>query len=148
MFSKRWITPIAKVFRELGANHVLVVHSRDGLDEISLAERTDVAELRDGEVTEYDIGPEDFGITRIDDIGALCVDSAEASLEMITAVLSGVPGPATDMVILNTGATLYAAGKADSIAAGVSAARDVLAGGAAMEKLQALARFTGQFRSD
>jgi anthranilate phosphoribosyltransferase len=147
VFDSRWLRPIAEVFHELGARHVLVVHSDDGLDEISLAAPTQVAELNGGRVEAYSIKPEDFGLTRIESIGELVVDNAARSLEMVTAALSGVPGPAANMVALNAGATLYAADAAKDIAAGVRRAQELLSSGAGMEKLEALARFSSQFEA-
>ncbi len=148
VFAPNWVRPVAEVFHELGAHHVLVVHSADGLDEISLAAPTAVAELRDGAVSEYRIAPADFGLEPIDDIHQLAVDSAAASLAMVTAVLSGEPGPAADMVALNAGATIYAADRADSLAGGVDRAREILASGESMGKLQALAAFSSRFKNE
>ncbi len=148
VFARRWVKPIAEVFHELGADHVLVVHSDDGLDEISLAATTTVAELKGGAVSEYEIAPADFGIAPIDDIHELAVESAAASLETVTAVLSGAPGPAADMVALNAGATIYAADRASGIGEGVARAREILATGGAMEKLKALAEFSSRFTAE
>ncbi|KAA3624483.1 MAG: anthranilate phosphoribosyltransferase [Proteobacteria bacterium] len=145
VFSSRWLRPIAEVFHELGAIHVLVVHSDDDLDEISLAAPTSIAELKQGEITEYSVSPDDFGLARIDDIGDLAVDSAAASLETVMSVLSGVPGPAADMVALNAGATIYAADRAESIADGVKQAREILREGRAANTLKSLAEFSGNF---
>ncbi len=144
VFDRKWVRPVAEVFHELGAHHVLVVHSDDGLDEISLAAPTTVAELRDGAVDEYRVQPADFALAAIDDIEELTADSAEASLRMVTAVLSGVPGPAADMVALNAGATLYAADVVADIGAGVARAREILSAGEGMARLKALAAFSSR----
>ena len=148
VFAPNWVRPVAEVFHELGANHVLVVHSADGLDEISLAAPTAVAELKSGAVSEYEIAPSDFGLEPIADIRELAVDSATASLEMVTAVLSGIPGPAADMVALNAGATIYAADRAESLAHGVTRAGEILASGDSMEKLKSLAAFSSRFKNE
>lgn len=145
VFSPRWLRPIAEVFHELGALHVLVVHSEDGLDEISLAAKTSVAELKAGRIEEYSIQPSDFGIKQIGDIRQLGVESADASLEMVMSALSGVPGPAADMVALNAGATIYAADRTESLADGVTRAQEILRSGDAVAKLKALAAFSSRF---
>lgn len=135
VFAARWVEPLAQVLKSLGSEHVLVVHSDDGMDEISIAAATTVAELKDGEVTSYRIEPEQFGIER-QPVDSLVVDSPEESLRLIREALSGKPGPAHDMVVLNAGAAIYAAGASDSLAAGVAKAREAIAAGAATRKLQ------------
>jgi len=111
-----------------------VVWGRDGMDEISLGAGTLVGELRDGEVREYEIHPEDFGIA-MSASRNLKVDGPDSSIALLRAVLAGQPGPALDVVALNAGAALYVAGMADSIADGLSKARTVIESGAAAEKL-------------
>jgi anthranilate phosphoribosyltransferase len=138
VFSKELVEPLAQVLANLGSNHVLVVHSEDGMDEISIGAPTFVAELKDGEVTTYTIEPEDFGLARAD-LASLKVEDAAQSLAVVKGVLENRPGPARDIVQLNAGAALYVAGLADSLAAGVSKAGEVLASGAALSKLAALA---------
>ena len=135
VFAPRWVEPMAHVLKALGSEHVLVVHSDDGMDEISLAAATQVAELKSGEVTTYRIEPEQFGIAR-QPVGALEVHSPEESLQLIREALAGTPGPAHDMLVLNAGAAIYAAGVSDSLPAGVAKAREVIATGAARRKLQ------------
>ena len=142
VFSQHWVRPLAEVYRQLGAKHVLVVSSDDGLDEISLAAPTRVAELKNGEVSEYTISPEDFGIQSIADIAELAVESADESLELIQALLGGAGGAASDMVALNAGATIYAADLAENLAAGVELAKNILAGGKALTRLEKLAAFS------
>lgn len=137
VFAQRWIEPLAKVLRALGSEHVLVVHSRDGLDEISIGAPTWVAELQGGQVRSYSVQPEDFGIPR-QSLDALRVTSAAQSLELIRAALSGRLGPASDMVALNAGAAIYAAGVSETLVNGVNKARETLVSGAAMRKLEQL----------
>jgi anthranilate phosphoribosyltransferase len=138
-----WVEPLAQVMQRLGAEHVLVVHSDDGLDEISVGAPTQVAELKGGEVTSYRITPDQFGIP-LTAVSQLVVADAAASLAVVRRVLGGEPGPASDIVALNAGAALYAAGLADTLAAGVARAVEVLASGAAAAKLEQLAAFTRQ----
>jgi anthranilate phosphoribosyltransferase len=124
----------ARVLQRLGAKHALVVHGRDGLDEITLNGGTMVAELRDGQVHEYELLPGEFGIAT-SDLSAIRVDGPVASKAMLLDVLAGQPGPARDIVLLNAGAALYAAGVAVSIAEGVDRARRAIDSGAAQAKL-------------
>jgi anthranilate phosphoribosyltransferase len=119
----------------------MVVHSEDGLDEISIGDATLVAELRDDRIRSYEISPEEFGMTRAS-IEALKVESAEESLAMIRSVLAGEPGPAHDIVALNAGAAVYVADLAGSLREGVDRARAAIADGSAAAKLEDLASFT------
>lgn len=144
VFAKEMVEPLADVLNKLGSNHVLVVHSEDGMDEISIGAPTFVAELKGGKVDCYTIQPEDFGMTRTD-ISVLAVDGAEASLAVVKSVLGGEAGPASDIVALNAGAAIYAAGLADSLAAGITKAQEVIASGAGAEKLDALAKLSNSF---
>ncbi|MDH2431831.1 anthranilate phosphoribosyltransferase [Pokkaliibacter plantistimulans] len=141
VFSHRWLRPMAEVLKQLGSSHVLVVHAADGLDEISVASDTFVAELRDGEVFEYQIRPEQFGIAR-SPLNELAVDNPQASLALVKAALAGEGGSATDIVRLNAGAAIYAADLVDSLQAGIDKATDVIASGAALAKLEELAKFS------
>jgi anthranilate phosphoribosyltransferase len=134
VFAERWVEPLANVLRSLGSTHVLVVHSDDGLDEVSLAAPTQVSELKDGKVTNYRIQPEDFGIKR-QALDALEVDGPQASIAMVESALSGIPGPARDMLALNAGAAIYAADVTATLKDGVSLAQKMLADGAAKAKL-------------
>ena len=136
----------ARVMERLGANHVLVVHGLDGMDEVSLGGATLVGELKGGQVREYEIHPEDFDIPMASSRN-LRVDNADESREVLLGVLNNQPGPARDIVVFNSGVALYAANLADSIAEGVQRAREVIASGAARAKLDAFVRFTQQFRS-
>ncbi|MEN8170322.1 MAG: anthranilate phosphoribosyltransferase [Pseudomonadota bacterium] len=144
VFAKEMVEPLANVLNKLGSNHVLVVHSEDGMDEISIGAPTFVAELKDGAVNSYTIQPEDFGMSRTD-IAVLAVDGAEASLAVVKSVLAGESGPAADIVALNAGAAIYAAGLADSLAAGIKKAQAVISSGAAGEKFEALVSLSNSF---
>lgn len=141
VYSKEWLRPIAEVLRDLGSNHVLVVHSADGLDEISVADETFVAELKDGDISEYTISPEQFGISQ-GSLHDIKVADAEESLSLIKGLLSGQEGPASDIVALNAGAAIYAANIADSLSQGIAMAQDILASGTGGEKLNELAQVT------
>jgi len=125
----------ARVLRELGAQRALVVWGRDGMDEISLGASTLVGELRDGQVNEYDIHPEDFGIA-MSASRNLKVSGPDESIALLRAVLDNQPGPANDIVALNAGAALYVAGIAGSIEDGLARAREVIAKGQARERMQ------------
>ncbi len=126
---------------ELGSKHVLVVHALDGLDELSIAAPSQIAELKDGEVRVYSIAPEDFGIAR-SAIDALRVGSPVESLAIVRQVLGGQSGAASDFVALNAGAALYAADRARSLADGVAQAQSILASGAALQRLEQYVAFT------
>ncbi len=141
VFSEQLLEPVAEVLGRLGSRHVLVVRSDDGMDEISIGAPTQVAELKGGKVSRYSIMPEQFGMSRAA-IQALAVDGAEASLATIKRVFDNEPGPAHDIVALNAGAAIYAAGLADTLEEGVSRAQQVMASGAARVKLQELVRLS------
>ncbi|MCB8888595.1 anthranilate phosphoribosyltransferase [Vreelandella malpeensis] len=135
---------MAEALKKLGSRHVLVVHSEDGLDEISLAAPTRVAELKEGEIREYTLTPEELGIER-QSLASLKAASAEESLRLVKAALVG-EGPAADIVALNAGAALYCAGVADSLAEGVAVAQDAQASKLPLEKLKELSHFTSVFK--
>jgi anthranilate phosphoribosyltransferase len=126
-----------RALQRLGAEHALVVYGRDGMDEVSLGAATQVGELRNGEITEYEIHPEDFDLPMASN-RALKVDTPEQSRAMLLGVLDNQPGAARDIVILNAAAALYAANVVDSIKAGVGRARDAIESGAAKSKLEQL----------
>jgi anthranilate phosphoribosyltransferase len=130
-----------RVMQRLGADHVLVVHGRDGMDEISLGASTLVGELRNGEIHEYEIHPEDFGLAMVSSRG-LVVSDADASRTMLLEALDNVPGTARQIVIMNAGAALYAANVVPSIEQGIERARDTIASGAARAKLDEFVRTT------
>lgn len=137
VFEDALVEPLAEVLNKLGSNHVMVVHSQDGMDEISIGAQTKVAELKDGKVTSYTITPEQFGFTKTN-ISELAVNNAEESLAVIKNVLDNVAGPAKDIVKFNAGAAIYVAGLVDSLAAGIEKAEEVIASGAAKSKLRDL----------
>jgi anthranilate phosphoribosyltransferase len=137
VFSPDWVEPLARVLKQLGSEHVLVVHAEDGLDEISIAAPTRVAELRDGEISTYTVKPEDFGLQRAG-LDAVAVADAAQSLAMIGAVFDNQPGPARDIVCLNAGAAIYAADLTASLQQGVELASEVIASGKAKQTLAAL----------
>jgi anthranilate phosphoribosyltransferase len=137
VFSPDWVEPLARVLQRLGSEHVLVVHAEDGLDEISIAAPTRVAELKGGDISVYMVTPEDFGMQRAD-LAVIAVEDAEQSLAMIKAVFADQPGPARDIVCLNAGAAIYAAGLASSLADGVTLASEVIRSGKARQTLASL----------
>ncbi len=132
-----------RALQRLGAEHALVVYGRDGMDEVSLGAATLVGELKDGEISEYEIHPEDFGLTMASH-RALKVDSPEQSRDMVLSVLDNQEGAPRDIVALNTGVALYAANVAPTIAAGLALAQQALAQGAGKAKLAQLTAFTAQ----
>ncbi len=134
----------ARVMKQLGADHVLVVHGHDGMDEVSLGASTMVAELIDGEVHEYDIHPEDFGL-QMQSARQIRVNDAAESKGMLLGALDNVPGAARDIVVLNAGVALYTAKLAETIADGIGKAREAIASGAARAKVDTFARFTQKF---
>jgi anthranilate phosphoribosyltransferase len=144
VFSEHWVRPVAEVLGTLGSRRVMVVHSSDGLDEISIGGVTHVAELRDGEVHDYRIEPEQFGMDRAT-LDAVRVATAAESLEMIRGVYAGRPGPAADIVALNAGAAIYVAGLAESHGEGVERARALLADGSTARKLEEFVAATHRF---
>ncbi|MFY0991411.1 anthranilate phosphoribosyltransferase [Halomonas sp. C05BenzN] len=140
VYAPELVPLMAEVLQTLGSRHVMVVHAEDGLDEISLAAPTRVAELRAGEILEYTIAPEDVGIER-QELAPLKVVSAEDSLRLVREALVG-EGAAADIVALNAGAALYCADIADSFKEGVAMAQDAQASKLPLEKMKELADFT------
>ena len=135
---------LVRVMERLGAKHVLVVYGKDGMDEISLGAASMVGELKDGRISEYDIHPEDFGLT-MQSNRSLRVGNAEESKAMLCSALENTAGTAREIVTLNAGTALYAANAADSIAHGIDLARETIASGAARAKLDEFVRFTRGF---
>ncbi|HOB96793.1 MAG TPA: anthranilate phosphoribosyltransferase, partial [Aquabacterium sp.] len=123
-----------RALQRLGAEHAVVVYGRDGMDEVSLGAATMVGEFRDGAITEYEIHPEDFGLTMASG-RSLKVENAAQSKALLLAVLGDEPGPARDIVVLNAGVALYAANVAPTMADGVALAREALASGKALARL-------------
>ena len=148
VFNEALCKPIAEVLKRLGSKHVLVVHAQDGLDEMSLATSTHIAELKNGEVMEYKVTPEDLGINSQSLIG-LTVESADESLALIVDALGQQATEqgkkAADMLALNAGAALYVSGVANSIKAGVLLAKQVITSGAALQKMHELKEKTQSF---
>jgi anthranilate phosphoribosyltransferase len=149
VFSADLCEPMAQVLQTLGSEHVMIVHSDDGLDEISIAAGTRVAELRDGCVTSYHISPGEFG-QESQTLEGLSVDSAAASAALIRQALGGADNEAArkaaDMIALNAGATIYVSGIAATLADGVAMAEDILATGQGLEKLKEFIDFTQLMR--
>jgi len=123
-----------RALQRLGAEHAVVVYGRDGMDEVSLGAATMVGEYKDGGIHEYEIHPEDFGLTMASN-RALKVESPEQSKTLLRSVLDNEPGPARDIVVLNAGVALYAANVVASMADGVALARDVIGSGKALAKM-------------
>lgn len=141
VYDKKWLLPFAEVCRSLGSEHVLVVHSEDGLDEISLAAPTHVVELRAGVIENYTVQPEDFGIKK-QSIEPLCVENTEDSLAFFRCVLANEASPARDIIALNAGSAIYVAGLTKTIALGIEKAYAVIASGAAKEKFDKFIAYT------
>jgi len=141
VYHKRWVRPIAEVLKELGSIHVLVVHSKDHLDEISIADETYVAELVNGSIKEYVIKPEDFGFNKqpLDD---LIVSSPSESLSLVKQGLLDKNYAASSMIAMNAGAALYAAGVTNSLRKGVLIATECVKSGKGIEKLEELVSFS------
>lgn len=135
VFSTQWVEPLAKVLQSLGSKHVLVVHAEDGLDEISIASDTQIAELKDGEVTCYSISPQQFGIEK-GSLKDIVAGDVSESLNIVNSVFDNHAGVALDIVKLNAGAAIYASDKTASLEEGVALAAQVIAEGAAKNKFQ------------
>jgi anthranilate phosphoribosyltransferase len=132
-----------RALQRLGAQHAVVVYGRDGMDEVSLGAATMVGELKNGEITEYEIHPEDFGLP-MQSNRSIKVETPEQSLAMLRGVLQGQDGAARDIVLLNAGVALYAAGVAPTMQAGIEKARAALESGAAKAKLEQVVAFSQQ----
>jgi anthranilate phosphoribosyltransferase len=133
-----------RVMQQLGADHVLVVWGKDGMDEISLGAPTIIGELKDGKITEYEIHPEDFGLSMMSNRGLRVADATE-SKTMLLEALENAPGTPREIVVFNAGAALYTANLADSIGAGIAKAREAIASGAARKKVDEFVAFTRKF---
>jgi len=142
VYEAKWTRPVAEVLQAMGSEHVLVVNSNDGLDEISISAPTHVAELKDGAISEYEISPDTFGLlmTPLED---LVVSDSQQSLQKVNEALSG-RGGASDIVAMNAGAAIYVSGQAKSLVAGVEMARDAIGAGLARERLKHFVEFTKQ----
>jgi len=145
VFDKSLCKPMAEALKSLGAVHALVVHAAEGLDEISLAGDTFVAELKDGQVSEYTLTAEDAGL-QIQSLDGLQVQSSSESLGLINAAFAGENMKAVDMIALNAGAAIYAADLASSLKEGVATAKEAILSGAAAAKVQELADYSQAFK--
>ena len=143
VYAKEWVEPLAHVLKELGSEHVMVIHSQDGLDEISTVAPTWVAELNDGNITTYEVSPEQFGI-KTESLDGLTVENSDESLELVRGALSGTHLAAMNIVAINAGAAIYVSGATHSLEAGLEMARDAIGGGLALEKFNEFAAFTQQ----
>ncbi len=139
VYDKSLVEPIANVLKGLGSKHVMVVHTNDGLDEISIADSTFVAELKNGQVSTYHINPTDLGLP-LGNLNDITADDAENSLTLIQQALDGKQGAAKNIIALNAGAAIYVCGIADSLQAGVDKAIKILNSGAAHQKLDDFVR--------
>ena len=131
----------ARVLQRLGSNHVLVVNGSDGLDEITISGVSNIAELKNGQVSEYTVTPEQFGLKSAS-LDSIRVDSIEEAKAMLLAVLDNQAGAARDIVLLNAGAAIYVAGLTNTLESGVKKAAEIVASGAAKSKLQQLVRIS------
>jgi anthranilate phosphoribosyltransferase len=145
VFSNDWLEPLTKTLQQLGSKHVLVVHAQDGMDEISIAAKTNIAELKDDQINQYEITPEDFGM-KMQNIEELAVQNAGESLAMMQSVLNNTNGAAKNIVCLNAGAAIYVAGLADSIQNGVAEAVKMIESGVAKQKLDQLIQYSQSFK--
>ena len=143
VFSTDWVEPLAQVLKKLGSRHVLIVNAEDGLDEISIASASNIAELKDGIVSNYQITPEQFGFQRAS-LDPLAVDGAESSLAMVKSVLNNQAGAARDIVILNSGAAIYAADLTSTLEDGIKRAQEMIESGRALEKFNALIAYSNK----
>ncbi len=141
VYSRELSRLLAEVLKNLKSVHALIVHSQDGLDEISVSSETFISELKNGIIRDYKIGPEEFGISRRS-LNSIRAKTIEESGQLTMSVLSGKKGPARDIVLLNAGAAIYAADKADTIAQGIELARISIDSGRAREKLEMLKGFS------
>ena len=144
VFSQELLIPLAEVLQRLGSHHVMVVHSRDGLDEISIGDNTEVAELKEGEILRFTLRPEDYGLARAP-LDAIRVTGPTDSLMLLKAVLDGQSGPARDIVLLNAGAAIYVSGVTDSLAEGVRWAGAAIDSGEARRRFERLVALTQGF---
>lgn len=146
VYAERLVETVARVLAALGAEHALVVHSRDGLDEISVSAPTRVCEVRDGEVDSYELTPEQIGVST-HPLSELAGGDAKQNALIAREILNGADGARHDVVVANAGAALYVAGLAVNIRDGVELARESLAGGAALRKLEELIAVTSEVES-
>ena len=144
VFDKKWLVPLADTLNQLGSKHVLVVHSEDGMDEISISAKTFISELKNNEINNYEISPDDFGIKNFN-INDLSVENIDESLTMMKSVFDNNNNAAKAIVSLNAGAAIYASSISDSIKAGVEMAINIIESGAAKKKFEMLIQHTQSF---
>ncbi len=144
VYDKKWMKPVAEVHQSLGSKNVMVVHSEDNLDEISIASKTKVVELREGKISEYVISPEELGL-EFQSLDGLKVNSPEESLSMAKKALKGEHSAASSMVALNAGAALYVSGVDNSLAEGVERAMEGIKQKKGLDKLQELSEYSQSF---
>ena len=146
VFDKKWLNPLAETLNQLGSKHVLVLHSEDGMDEISISTKTFIAELKNKEINNYEISPNDFGIKKFN-INDLSVETIDESLTMMKSVFDNANNAAKSIVSLNAGAAIYVSGISDSIKAGVEMAKNIIESGAAKKKFEMLIQHTQSFNA-
>ena len=144
VYDKKWMIPLANVLKELGSEHVIIVNSKDGLDEISIAASTHITEMKNGDIKEYEIIPEDFGFQR-SSIEDLFVGSPKESLDIARLALAGKHESAGSMISMTAGAALYVSGIANSLKSGVELAKECVGDGGGLKKLNQLVEYTSQF---
>ena len=147
VFDYKWVRPLAEVLKGLGSENVLVLHSEDGLDEFSSATPTYVAELRNGEIKEYSISPDDFEL-KILPIENLIADSPEESLRIAKEALRGENQAAAQMVAMTSGAALYVAGLAGTLKEGIDMSLQSISEGGGIEKLEELVEHSKSLKKD
>ena len=143
VYDSRLTEPLAKVLKNLGSQHVFVVHGGDGLDEITITDKTYVAELVDGQVRSFTIAPEDFGMSRAD-LPSLVGGTAEENAQITLDILKGENGPRRDIVLLNAAATIAAGGKAADLKEGIQLAAESIDSGDALGKLELLRKVSNE----
>jgi anthranilate phosphoribosyltransferase len=141
VFNNNLVETLAHVLKQLGSQHVLIVHGKDGLDEITITGETNIGELKNGQVEIYTIKPEDFKLNTAS-IETIQVADSEHAKKMLLSVLQNTTGPARDIVLLNAGAAIYTAGIADTLEQGIKTAHQTIESGAALKKLNELVEFT------
>ena len=145
VYDKKWMLPIAEVLKELGSEHLFIVHSEDGLDEISIAAPTSVVEMKNGNISEFQIHPEDFGF-KTSSLEGLEVNSPEQSLEIAKLALKGKHEEASAMVAMTAGAALYISDVTDSLDSGVKLAKECIKEGGGIKKLNQLIDYSSKFK--
>ena len=146
VFDRKWLNPLAETLKQLGSDHVLVVHSEDGMDEISVSAKTFIAELKNKEISSYEISPTDFGIKEFD-LKDLSVENIDESLTLMKSVFSNNNDAAKAIVSLNAGAAIYASGISNTMKAGVDVAINIIESGAAKKKFEMLIAHTQSFKT-